>query len=98
VFNNPNAFGLQVKDADLKIFINDTYIADAAQPTGINIGANSNFRLPVQANFEVAKILGQALNVLSSRSVNWRINGSIRVGKADLFVRIPVSVSDVYRF
>jgi LEA14-like dessication related protein len=98
VFNNPNAFGLQVKDADLKIFINDVYVADAAQPQQVNIGARTNFTLPVTASFDASKILSTALSLLGKKQVNYSIQGGIRVGKQNLFVRVPVSFSDVYKF
>jgi LEA14-like dessication related protein len=96
VFTNPNAFGVQAKDAKLKLFVEGNYVGDIAQASTIDVAAKSNFDLPLIANFDLRKSLGSMVGLLGKKDLKYKIDGTIRVGKADIFVNVPVLVEDVW--
>jgi LEA14-like dessication related protein len=94
VFNNPNAFGVKAKDANLKLYIEDTYVGDVMQAAAIDVPAKSEFNLPILADFDLKKSLGSMMGLLGKKQLKYKIDGTIRVGKADVFVSVPVKVED----
>jgi LEA14-like dessication related protein len=98
VFNNPNAFGISLKEADLKVYLDGNYICDADQPSQIDVKAKSNFSFPIVAKFNTLKMAGSMLGLIGKKEIKYRIAGSIKAGKSGVFIKIPVSVEDKYVF
>ena len=91
---NPNNFGLDVKETNLSIYLNDKFIGIADQPLKTQIGKNSNFLFPVIAHFDALKVLGSAFQALFSKTNKVTIQGSAKLGKGGVYIKIPVNVSE----
>jgi LEA14-like dessication related protein len=96
-FNNVNNFGISIKETNLKIFIENEYIADAQQTNEIKVEAKKHFFFPVMAKFSPTKILPNVLKWSGRKTLNYRIEGTAKVGKGGIFIRVPVKVNDVYK-
>jgi LEA14-like dessication related protein len=95
-FNNINNFGISVKETDLKVYIENEYIADAQQINEIKVEANNTFLFPIIAKFNPTSLLPKILKWSGKKSLNYKIEGTAKVGKAGIFIRVPVQVNDVY--
>jgi LEA14-like dessication related protein len=93
-YHNPNAFGIDVKDADLQLFLNDKFIGTADQPEVTKVPAKSTFIFPVVAHFNPLKLLGTALGVLGNKTNKLTIKGTARVGKGGIYIKIPINVTE----
>jgi LEA14-like dessication related protein len=97
LFHNPNNFGLQAKDANLKVYVENQYVGDAVQASAVNVKANSDFAFPIIADFDLKNTLSSMMSLLGKSELKYKIEGTIRVGKAEMFVKVPVKVEDVYK-
>jgi LEA14-like dessication related protein len=91
VYYNPNNFGLQLKRADLDIYINNTYAGHATQEYQISIPKLAEFNMPVQVDVDMKNILKNAFTGLLNKQVMVKITGTVKVGKANLFITFPVN-------
>ncbi|MBU3677502.1 MAG: LEA type 2 family protein [Chitinophagaceae bacterium] len=91
---NPNKVGIDVKETDVQVFLNDKFIAVATQPEEIHVPKNSKFLFPVVAHFDPIKVLGPSLGAIFSMENKMYVKGSTKVGKGGLFIKIPVEVTD----
>jgi LEA14-like dessication related protein len=87
---NPNGFGIQMKKADLDIYVDDKFIGHTLIDTLINIPRRDTFSIPVSMDVEMKKIFPNALSILLKEEVMLRIEGTAKLGKAGLFVNVPV--------
>jgi LEA14-like dessication related protein len=97
LYNNPNNFGISIKETDLKIFVEDIYVADAEQPAEIKVAKHSKFSFPIVASFSAMKLMKNALGMIGKSEFKYRIEGSAKIGKAGVFIKVPVKVNDVYK-
>ncbi len=95
-FNNINNFGISIKETALKVYIEDEYIADANQANEIKVEAKKHFMFPVVAKFNPASLLPKILKWGGKKELNYRIEGNAKVGKAGVFIKVPVKVEDKY--
>jgi LEA14-like dessication related protein len=91
---NPNKVGIDVKETDLQVFLNDKFLAVATQPEAIHVPKNSKFIFPVVAHFDPIKALGPSLGAVFTMDNKMYVKGSAKVGKGGLFIKIPVEVTD----
>ena len=91
---NPNHFGLDVKESDLSIFLNDHFIAVADQPEVVKIPAQADFIFPVVTHFDPVKALGLAFTSIMTNKVKLRIQGSARIGKEGVYMKVPVAINE----
>ncbi len=87
---NPNGFGIQMKKADLDIYIDDQFVGHTLIDTLINIPRRDTFSIPVSMEVEMKKIFPNALAILLKEEVNLRIEGTAKLGKAGIFLNVPV--------
>ncbi len=97
VFNNPNNFGLQLKQTDIKIYLDDEYMGDAEQTSNVKINAKSNFVLPIVAKFNTSQAFTKAISLLGKKEINYKISGTAKVGKGGIFIKVPIAVKDKYK-
>ena len=91
---NPNNFGLDVKETNLNIYLNDKFIAVADQPTKTQIPKSALFTFPVVAHFDPLKVLGFAVKNLLSKTVKLTLQGSAKIGKQGVYIKVPVDISE----
>lgn len=93
-YYNPNNFGIDVKQTNLSIYLNDKFIGIADQPEKTQIPKMSKFVFPVVAHFDPWKVLGTAFTSLFSKSNKLTVQGSAKLGKGGVYLTIPVTVSE----
>lgn len=91
-FYNPNKMSLDLKNGDIDAFVNDKYFGKALLDEQVKIPANDTFSLPVTFQASLTDLLGNAWSMLgnSSSEVLVRMKGSIRAGKAGIFLPVPI--------
>ena len=93
-YYNPNKFGIDVKETNLSIYLNDKFIGLADQPEKTQVPKLSNFIFPVVAHFDPLKILGTAFTSLFSKTNKVTIQGTAKLGKSGLYIKVPINISE----
>ena len=78
----------------MNIYLNDKFIALADQPTKTQIPKSALFTFPVVAHFDPLKVLGFAFKNLLSKTVKLTLQGSAKIGKQGVYVKVPVNISE----
>lgn len=91
IYYNPNNFGLQLKKTDLDIFINGVFLGHSTQEYQVTIPKKDQFVIPVVLVVDMKNLLKNGLTALLNKQVMLKVTGSVRVGKANLFMNIPVN-------
>jgi LEA14-like dessication related protein len=90
-YYNPNNFGMQLKNSDLDIFIDGNLLGHSSFDTLIRIPRRDTFMLPVKFDVDMQNIYKNAWNTLIGKEVLVRLTGKLRVGKANVFMSLPVN-------
>lgn len=94
IFFNPNAIGANVTEVDLDMYVEDKKVTNIRQDVSAKMKANSEFTLPLDFNVplkEVYKDLKPSLgNLLKKRKINYRMDGTLKVGLGNIEISIPV--------
>ena len=55
------------------------------------VPAKDTFLLPVSVAVDLKRIFPNALTFLANQEVNVRLEGSVKVGKGGIYIRVPVN-------
>ena len=91
IYYNPNNFQLQLKKTDLDIYINGVFLGHSTQEYQVTIPKKDQFIIPVVLVVDMKNLLKNSLTALLNKQVMVKVTGSVRVGKANLFMNIPVN-------
>lgn len=97
-YYNPNNFGLQLKQVDADVFINDKLAGHSLIDTLIKISAKDTFAIPVRFQVEMKNLLSNAFSILTQDEVDVKMKGSATIGKAGLFIKLPVNYQGKHSF
>lgn len=97
-YYNPNHFGLQLKQVDADVFINDKLAGHSTIDTLISIPAKDTFAIPVRFQVEMKNLLANAFSILTQEEVDVKMKGSAHIGKAGLFIKLPVNYQGKHAF
>jgi len=92
-YYNPNNFGIQVKDTQLEVYVNDQYVGIAENPEICVVPKLADFNFPVLVHFNPLKAIGQ-VRLLNAPNVNLRVKGTAKAGKGGVWIRVPVDVTE----
>jgi len=95
---NPNNFGLQLSRTDLDIFINNNFLGHSSSDSLINIPRKNSFLLPIKFDVEMQNVFKNAWNTLVGNEVTVKVTGSVKVGKANVFMSMPVNYEGKQKF
>ena len=98
VYFNPNNYGLQLKRTDLDIYINDIFMGHTSQEYQITIPRKEEFSIPLQMDVDMQNLLKNSLNVMMKNQVTVKLTGSVKVGKANVFISFPVNYQELETF
>lgn len=98
IYFNPNNFGLQLKRTDLDVFINDVYLGRTSQEYQVTIEKKNNVTIPIQLQVDMRNLYKNSLNVLFRNTVQLKVTGTVKVGKANVFLNFPVSYEAAQTF
>jgi len=90
---NPNNFGVTVKEAQADVYLDSTYLGKFSQDSTVAVYKNADFTIPFSGAIPLKTALQLDLKNLSEKEVTLRADGSVRVGKAGIFVTRPVHYS-----
>jgi LEA14-like dessication related protein len=93
-YYNPNNFGLDVKETNLSIYLNDKFVALADQPEKTQIPKMANFSFPIVAHFDPLKILGPALASIVTKKNKMSIQGTAKIGKSGVYIKVPILIEE----
>lgn len=98
VYYNPNNFGLQLKNTDLDIFLDNNYLGHTIQEQFVSIPAREEFAIPVKIDVDMKNLLKNGLTTLISNEVTVKVTGTIKVGKAKIFKSFQVNYEGRQKF
>lgn len=93
-FDNPNRFGLQLKQIDCEVYVDSTYLGHFANTSSVNIPARQAFLLPVQGEVQTIKLMEYSRKALMQEPSAVRVEGKARVGRSGLYKTIPFIYRD----
>ena len=85
VYYNPNNFGLELNRTDLDIFVDSTYLGHSNQDIQVAIPKRDIFTVPLKVELDMKNLLKNGINSFFSKTVNVRVTGKVKVGKAGVF-------------
>lgn len=88
-YYNPNDFGVSVKEAGADVYIDTIYLGRFVQDSTVGVKKNSEFSIPLSGSVSFQTVLNLNLQELSQREVLLKANGSVKVGKAGIFITKP---------
>ena len=97
-YYNPNNYGMQLKSTDLDIFINGNLLGHSSLDTLIQIPRRDTFNIPVKFDVDMQNVFKNAWNTLIGKEVLVKLTGKVRVGKANVFMSIPVEYESKQSF
>lgn len=86
---NPNNFGVTVKETAADIYIDSVYLGRFQQDSTIAVARNAEFSIPISGVVTLATALKLDIRHLQDRDILLRADGSVKVGKAGIFVTRP---------
>ena len=98
VYFNPNNYGLQLKRTDLDIYINDIFMGHTSQEYQITIPRKEEFSIPLQMDVDMQNLFKNSLNIAMNNQVLVKLTGSVKVGKANVFISFPVNYQEMEIF
>ena len=89
-YYNPNGFSIQLKRADLDVYIDDRFVGHSLIDTLINIPKRDTFSIPISMDVEMKRLFPNALAILLNEEVELKIEGTAKLGKSGIFLNLPV--------
>jgi LEA14-like dessication related protein len=88
-YYNPNNFGVTVKEAAADVYLDSIYLGKFVQDSTTGVRKKAEFSIPLSGSVSLQTILNLNLQELSQREVLLKANGSVKVGKAGIFITKP---------
>ena len=82
---------MQLKNSDLDIFIDGNLLGHSSFDTLISIPRRNTFILPIKFDVDMQNIFKNAWNTLIGKEVLVRLTGKLKIGKANVFMSLPVN-------
>ncbi len=89
-FHNPNKYAIQLKHADVEVFMNNAHLGQMRLDTLITAPPNSSFILPVGLKIDLNSILPNIGQLLFNKTIHIKLDGSIKAGRKGVFITIPL--------
>jgi len=88
---NPNKQRLQIKSADLDLFVNDELLGHSILDSIIDIPKRDTFFIPLTVNIKTLGTAARMIQSLADTSVMLKVTGMARLGKSGVFVNYPIN-------
>lgn len=98
VYYNPNNFGLQLRKVDMDIFIDNNLLGHTLLDTLIQIPRKNTFTLPISVDVDMHNIFKNSLITLMGKEVTVKAIGRLKIGKANVFMSMPVNYEGKHTF
>jgi len=88
---NPNAYRIQLKRADLDIYINNNLLGKINIDQKITVPGADTFLLPAVLDLSLSSALPSLLQLAFSSDISLKLAGSVKAGRHGIFITIPVN-------
>ncbi len=88
-YYNPNNFGVTVKETEADIYLDTLYLGKFVQDSSISVGKNAEFSIPLSGSVALQTVLQLNIQDLGQREVLLKADGSVKVGKAGIYITKP---------
>jgi LEA14-like dessication related protein len=96
-YYNPNNFGVTVKEAEANIYMDSVFLGKFSQDSNVTVDKNSVFSIPLSGGVSMQTALQLNLQDLASKDILLKADGSVKVGKAGIYISRPVHYQGVQR-
>ena len=94
---NPNHYPLQVKSADVDLYLADRFVSKTKFDTLITMIPKDTTSIPLRLTLSAKDLLRNAGLVLLNPDIKVRIDGNVRAGRKGYFVNLPVNYEGTQR-
>ena len=106
VINNPNAFALDLAEAELSAIVEEIQIAKISQIINTQMPAKKDFRLPVRINMDLSQLykedplgaISKGLKIMSDKQIQVLFQGEIKAGKGKALFSVPIDQLEMVNF
>jgi len=96
-YYNPNNFGVTVREAAADVYLDSVYLGKFVQDSTIGVNRNAEFSIPLSGAVALQTVLNLNFQELSQRQVLLKANGSVKVGKAGIYITKPFTYQGFHR-
>jgi len=97
-FYNSNPFSMQLKRADINVFLDDKQTNHYVLDSTIEIPKKDTFEIPLNLKLNPQQLLGSALKMLmNNNQVKIRLEGSVRVKRSGVSFTVPVHYEEMQK-
>lgn len=96
-YYNPNNFSVTVKEAAADIYMDSVYLGKFSQDSIVSVRKNGEFSIPLSGTVSLQTALKLNLQNLDQREILLKADGSVKVGKAGIFVNKPFHYQGKHR-
>jgi LEA14-like dessication related protein len=89
-FYNPNKYALQLRSADMDVFMNDRFLGHTSLTTPMTVAARDTSSIPIRMQLSAKDLITHTARLLVEPEVLLKVKGGARVGKGNLFVNVPI--------
>ena len=86
IYYNSNNFGVGVKEAAFDLYVDTFYLGRFTQPQQVDVNSSSEFSIPLEGKISWQQAMNPYLRQLAGKEALVKANGSVKVGKAGVFV------------
>jgi LEA14-like dessication related protein len=88
---NPNNYPLQVKEADLDLYLNGHFVGNTHMQTLTDLAAKDTTMIPLELKATAKNLLFGAAPLLLNSNVKVRIDGTVKAGRKGFFKSVLVN-------
>lgn len=81
---------MNLKTAEMDVYLNKRYAGHSLLDTMVHVPAKDTFFVPVSVQIDMKNVFPNALTILMSDSIDVRVEGKMKVGKAGIYINVPV--------
>jgi len=84
--HNPNRFDVTVKESAVDVYIDSIYIGNFKQTEQVSVNNEADFSIPLEGTIPMSRAINMNLPGLIGKEVLVRADGSVKVGKAGVYI------------
>lgn len=97
-FFNPNPFSMQLKKADINVYLNDELANHYVMDSTIFIPKKDSFLVPLNLRLNPRLLLGSAIKMLlNNNQVKIRLEGNVKVKRSGVGFTVPIHYEELQK-
>ena len=94
---NPNSYNLQLKSANLEVYMNDKYLGRSTLDSLIILPSMDTTTFPLRMQASAKDILSGGAKLLLNPDVKIRVTGNAKAGRGGVFINVPINYEGMQR-